>query len=121
MSWDPHGATQHGIRYFTGSVPMVLVETCNRIRIEEAGEARNLEIGDSYMDDPVVDILRKSKKDVFGWELHVQRGPDVTETVEVNADKVIAFSRRKVTESDFLSEDLPDCPNWEEDDQEEDN
>lgn len=115
-SWDPHGATPHGIRYFTGSVPMLLVETCEKIRIEEAGEARNLEVGDSFMGAPVQDILRKSKKEVLGWEIHVQRSPEETETLEVNPDKVIAFSRRSVTDSDFLAEDLEDCPNWNSDD-----
>lgn len=113
-----HGATPHGIQYFTGSLPPLLVETCERIRIEEGGEARTLEVGDSYMGKTVHDIFRKSKGESQGFELLLLKD-QLEEDVELNEDKVVAWSRRHVTESEHLSDDLEDAPNWNSEEEEE--
>jgi len=117
MSKEVHGATRHGIKYFTGSVPPLLVETCRKIRVQEGSEAQTLEIGDEYMGQKIQDILRKSTSQVKGYELVPES--DSEGGVEIVSDRVIAFSRRSVTESSFLKEDLKKAPNYEENEEEE--
>lgn len=108
---EVHGATTHGIQYFSGSLPMLLVETCQRIRIEEGGEVRNLEVGDTYMDKKIQDIFRKTKGESTGFEILLEED-QLEEDVELNGDNVVAWSRRHVTESELLRDDLEDAPNW---------
>lgn len=98
---------------------MLLVETCDKIRIDEGEEPRELELGDTFMGGPVQDIFRTSKEEVLGWEVHVQYDAETTETIELNPEKVVAFHRRSVTESEYLAEDLEKAPNWNPDGEEE--